>query len=130
MPSVDLLLIALVLLQAKHFIADYLLQPGWMLRGKNSFAKIGGYAHAGIHASLSLPVLLQFGLQPLTAAWLCAAEFCTHYLIDYGKSNLPFSASLDVKSRTYWALHGGDQLLHHLTYVALLLGAGNLLPQS
>ncbi|MBB4187239.1 hypothetical protein GGE07_003903 [Sinorhizobium terangae] len=25
--------------------------------------------------------------------------------------------------RTYWAMHGADQLLHQLTYAALVLGA-------
>ena len=36
-------------LELKHYIADYFLQPGWMLGGKGDFRQPGGYAHAGVH---------------------------------------------------------------------------------
>ncbi len=48
----------LIGLEIKHYVADYFLQPGWMLGGKGDFRKPGGYAHAGIHAALSFLVLL------------------------------------------------------------------------
>src|SRR5215207_3419881 len=51
----------LIGLELKHFVADYLMQPGWMLSGKGNIFHPGGYAHAAIHAALSLVVLLLVG---------------------------------------------------------------------
>ena len=47
-----LFFVLLVGLELKHYIADYFMQPGWILAGKGDFRKPGGYAHAGIHALL------------------------------------------------------------------------------
>ena len=52
----------LLCFQVKHFVADYLLQPGWMLRGKGDMSGVGGYVHAGVHALGSLPAFLLAGL--------------------------------------------------------------------
>ena len=52
----------LLIFQVKHFVADYLLQPGWMLHGKGDLRKPGGYAHAGMHALGSLPAFFVAGL--------------------------------------------------------------------
>jgi len=43
-------------LEIKHCVADYFMQPGWILAGKGNFRLPGGYAHAGIHAAMSLVV--------------------------------------------------------------------------
>src|SRR6478736_1798714 len=48
-------------LELKHYIADYFLQPGWMLAGKGDFRQPGGYAHAAVHAGLTALVLLLAG---------------------------------------------------------------------
>ena len=61
----------LIGLEIKHFIADYLMQPGWILGGKGDVMKLGGYAHAGIHGIFSVVVLLIFG----TPLWLVAVLF-------------------------------------------------------
>ena len=53
-----LFFVLLVGLELKHYIADYFMQPGWILAGKGDFRKPGGYAHAGIHALLTGVVLL------------------------------------------------------------------------
>lgn len=107
-------------LQLKHFVADYLLQPGWILAGKGDFRKPGGYAHAGIHAALSLAVLLVFGTPLATAAALFAAEFVVHYALDYAKIKYSTGVHLDKRPSRFWALHGVDQLAHQLTYAAMV----------
>src|SRR5262245_25372836 len=48
-------------LEVKHYIADYFLQPAWMLVGKGDLRHPGGYAHAAVHAALSAIVLLIAG---------------------------------------------------------------------
>jgi len=108
-------------LQAKHFAADYVLQPAWILRGKGDFRHPGGYAHAAVHALGTVPGLLLFGLNGLPVAVLALSEFTGHFLIDHVKAIHSRNHPAAVTTRAFWAAHGLDQLLHHLTYTLLLL---------
>jgi len=110
----------LVGLELKHFVADYLLQPGWILAGKGDFRLLGGYAHAGIHAGLSLLLLLAFGTPWAIAAGLFAAEFVIHYALDYSKIAYSRGVHVNTAPSRFWALHGVDQLAHQLTYAAII----------
>lgn len=109
----------LVCLQLKHFVADYLLQPGWVLVGKGDMRKPGGYAHAGAHAIGSLPAYLVAGLGVVPILALMLAEFAVHYVIDYVKAGLSRRSHAGPTAARYWALHGADQLAHQLTYAAM-----------
>jgi hypothetical protein len=122
MPT-DTLIAVLVCFQVKHFVADYLLQTSWILRGKGDMHSPGGYAHAGLHAIGSLPVLAIAGLGLIPIIVLAAAEFVVHYVIDFGKAKLSAQTHCGPTTRLYWAMHGGDQMLHQLTYVAMLYAA-------
>lgn len=113
----------LACLQLKHFVADYVLQPDWVLRGKGDLRMIGGYVHAGAHAVGSVPALLLAGVGVARVVVLVLAEFVVHYLIDYGKALLSRRSRADASKRAYWAMHGADQLMHQLTYAALILAA-------
>jgi hypothetical protein len=107
-------------LELKHFIADYFLQPGWILSGKGDFRQIGGYAHAGAHALLTGLVLL---LAATPLAWLIGivlAEFVIHYLLDYAKIAYSRGVHVDTQPRRFWSLHGLDQIFHQLTYAAII----------
>ena len=110
----------LVGLELKHYIADYFLQPGWMLSGKGDVRRIGGYAHAGLHAGLTLAVLVACGTPPALAASLSAAEFVLHYGLDYAKIHYSRGVELTAEPRRFWALHGADQITHQLTYALLI----------
>lgn len=110
----------LVGLEIKHFIADYLLQPNWILAGKGDVRLPGGYAHAGIHAVFSFIVLLVCGTSFGLAATLLVAEFVVHYALDYAKVYYSRGVSMESQPRRYWALHGADQLTHQLTYIAMV----------
>jgi hypothetical protein len=110
----------LIGLEVKHYIADYLLQSAWILRGKGDFRLPGGYAHAGIHAALSLIVLLLCGTPPAAAAAIIVAEFIVHYALDYSKIRYSAGVQINSEPRKFWALHGGDQLAHQLTYAAMI----------
>ena len=113
----------LVWLQIKHFAADYLLQTPWILQGKGDFAKGGGYIHAGLHALGSTPAFIFAGLDIGLVALMAAAEFAVHYLIDHLKVIYSTRRPMATTTMRFWALHGADQLLHHLTYSAMLLVA-------
>ena len=110
----------LIGLEIKHYVADYFLQPGWMLGGQGDIFQPGGYAHAGIHAGLSLLVLLLCGTPLGLAVALFAAEFVVHYALDYAKIHYSMGIHVDRRPRRFWALHGIDQLTHQLTYAAMI----------
>ena len=113
----------LVLFQVKHFVADYLLQPSWMLRGKGDMRQPGGYAHAGVHAIGSLPALLVAAPGSSGVAGLIVAEFAVHYTIDFSKASLSSRSLAGPDTQAYWTLHGADQLMHQMTYAGLILAA-------
>lgn len=114
------MLLVLIGLQIKHFVADYMLQTRWMLVGKSSFAKPGGYVHVGIHALGSLVVLVLAGVPGGIMAVLLAAEAVVHYLIDFGKAAWSKNRPADITSAPFWAAHGADQLLHQITYAVMV----------
>jgi hypothetical protein len=111
----------LVWLQIKHFVADYLLQPKWVLGGKGSMMRIGGYVHAGIHAVGSIPAYLLGGLGAGPIVALVVTEFIVHYVIDFIKADLSKRSPFGPEAAVYWALHGFDQFMHQLTYIGLVV---------
>jgi hypothetical protein len=110
----------LIGLEIKHYVADYFLQPGWMLGGKGNLRHPGGYAHAAIHAGLSALVLLAAGTPLGLVALLLVAEFVVHYALDFAKIHYSMGVHVDKEPRRFWALHGIDQLTHQLTYAAMI----------
>ena len=123
MHMVTVAIAMLICFQVKHYLADYVLQPEWVLSGKGDLHKSGGYIHAGIHVAGSLPALLIAGLGVLPIVAFLAVEFAIHYAIDFTKSTLSAHSKAGPNTRKYWALHGADQLLHQLTYAGLIFGA-------
>ena len=106
-------------LEIKHFVADYLGQSGWIIKGKGNLRAGGGYVHAAAHVAGSAIVLALAQVPLGTIAIVVVAEFVIHYAIDFAKANLGHSVSSASHPRLYWGMHGFDQLLHHLTYVAM-----------
>ena len=120
MQVLTLTTVMLVWFQAKHFIADYLLQPHWVLTGKGDMRKSGGYVHAGVHALGSIPAYLIAGLGATGIGSLMLAEFVIHYVIDYSKAGMSSRSHAGPDKAVYWAMHGADQFAHQLTYAALI----------
>lgn len=116
----------LIWLQVKHFVADYLLQPDWVLAAKGDMRRMGGYVHAGIHAVGSVPAYLIAGVGLGGIAALVVVEFIVHYVIDFIKSDLSLRSKSGPNTAMYWALHGADQLAHQLTYVGLVVAVALL----
>lgn len=116
-----LVLLVLTLFAAKHFVADFVLQTGWMFRNKGVYGHPGGLAHAGVHMLGSLPVLTVAGLAPLGVLLVVMAEGVVHYHIDWGKERLTRRFGTNPQDRLFWFLIGADQFLHHLTYIGMIV---------
>lgn len=116
MPVVFVLFSSLLI---KHYLADFVLQPKWMLASKGQLAAPGGYVHAGVHAAGSGLLLAACGLAgPLVAA-LMAGEMLVHFGIDFAKDRISERSQAERSPKLYWQLHGLDQLAHQMTYVAI-----------
>jgi len=106
-------------LELKHYIADYVLQTGWMISQKGNLFAAGGYAHAGLHAVFSAIVLLIARVPLAALAAIVAGEFVVHYLADFAKVYYGRGVDPDENAQRFWALHGLDQLFHQITYLAM-----------
>lgn len=121
MSPVHAALAAITYLLVKHAIADFLLQTDLIFRQKGSYGAPGGLLHALIHILLTAPVFLLFpGGGPGLAVALLTAEFIVHYHIDWTKEQIVRHESWSPKDKLFWWALGIDQLLHGLTYVAIL----------
>jgi hypothetical protein len=56
-----------------------------------------------------------------TIAAIVIAEFVVHYHIDWLKQTVDGRMNWTPEQAQYWHIFGADQLLHQLTYVAILV---------
>ncbi len=112
---------ALLGLFIKHFICDFPLQMfPWMYLNKGRYLHPGGIVHAGVHGIGTL-IVLSFFFEIKLSIFYALIDMLLHYHIDWAKMNL--SRHYDLKpnnSEWFWVLLGLDQLLHHLTYFAII----------
>ena len=106
-------------LLVKHYLADFVLQPHWMLSAKGRLDAPGGYAHAAVHAVGSGIVLLACGIGAAMILAVMLAEIVVHFAIDYAKDRYTKASDVDRNPARYWQLHGLDQLAHQMTYVVI-----------
>lgn len=121
----NIILILLVLFPVKHFLADFPLQTPYMLKkGKGGFEWILPLgAHCAVHAVMSWMIILF--VRP-EMAYLAVIEFFAHFIIDRIKATYRLPAGTWANeekgkylSKYYYAF-GLDQLMHQLTYVAMI----------
>lgn len=110
----------LALLMIKHCICDFMLQTPWQLTQKGIYGAPGGIVHSGIHVAGTFVVLLAV-MPPLSViAVVLVVEFLVHYHIDWGKAQ--FVKRFEIRDGArFWNAIGVDQLLHNLTYLAILV---------
>lgn len=122
--EVQLTLAAISLLLIKHTVADFLLQTARQRATKGVYGALGGLTHAGTHVVLTAPVLLLFPeLDPMRAATILAGEFIVHYHIDWAKEQFVHRRHWSSNDTAFWWALGLDQLMHGLTYVAIVYAA-------
>ena len=114
------LLLLLIALQIKHFLADFPLQTAKMLNEKGYYGNVHGLLHALIHGALSLPIMLAFLGFSTFVCVLVLVEFVVHYHLDWAKEKLVRNTGWTYQYSKFWVAIGFDQLLHQITYIAMI----------
>jgi hypothetical protein len=118
--SIQLVLAALLILQIKHFVADFLLQSPYQFLNKGKYGHPGGFIHAGIHALGTTIAFLVVAPSLLLGAAIVVGEFIAHYHIDWLKERTTKTKKWVFPQAEFWWTFGADQVLHQITYVVIL----------
>ena len=121
MSDIQFVFMMLVIFQAKQLIGDYLLQTGWMVRGKSKSGPgfiIPLSVHVSVHALMTLAIMLVFN----PSLWyLAALDFAVHFSMDRIKASPRlFGRYTDVNKQSFWIPFGVDQMVHHLTHYFII----------
>ena len=120
MNTINVVLTVSMMLQVKHFVADFLLQPPYMWKNKGTYGHPGGIWHAGFHGLLTVLILFAC-ISPWRAIVIAAVEIIAHYHIDWAKMRLNAYAGWKCNEHPqFWLLLGIDQLMHQLCYIIIL----------
>jgi hypothetical protein len=122
MPEIVLLALAAVaVLMCKHAVADFYLQTAYQYCNKGIYGHPGGFIHAGIHVALTpLAYLVLVPGSLLIAGGIALGEFLLHYHIDWLKEQITHGNAWTPQNRGFWYALGTDQLIHGLTYLAIV----------
>ena len=112
-------LLLLVALQAKHFVADGPLQTRAMVEAKGIFGKPLGLLHALLHGLGTSIVFAGFGFPLVTAGAAGLCDLVVHYAVDFSKEQIVRRAGWTTQQAKFWWALSADQALHQMTYVAL-----------
>ena len=119
--SNEIVVVAITYLLFKHMIGDFFLQKPYQFLNKGVYGHPGGILHSAIHCVLSIPV---FAILPASsvavAASIIGAEFLIHYHLDWGKEKIITKFDWTTNTQGFWSATGVDQLLHGLTYIAMV----------
>lgn len=114
------IVLAFLLLQVKHFLGDFVLQSSRQIRAKGTYGARAGIEHAALHALMTVPCLLVVGVAPIAVATVAVVELLIHYHEDWLRQWITQRARVTTAHKAYWILLGADQLVHQLTYVAMV----------
>lgn len=112
-------LLLLAAFQVKHFLGDYVFQNAFILNHRRIWGHPGGVLHVGVHALLTLPILMVAGVSGWLLALLVAGEALFHYHVDWVKDSWIHRAGLTTSDKQYWWFTGIDQALHQLSYLVI-----------
>lgn len=114
------IILVLTALQVKHFIVDFLLQTKYQWSNKGTYGHPGGVLHAGLHG-VGTYLCVALVVRPDIALGLALIDWVVHYHIDWAKMRLNSRLGLTPQDSRFWVLLGLDQLLHQLTYIAIIV---------
>lgn len=110
----------LVLLQIKHFLADFPFQTEYMLRKTakdNWLFPLLSHAFAhGLGTAIVLTLILKPGMSIGSIYLLGLLDLLCHFFIDLWKARF---ARYPISDKRFWIALGFDQFLHQLTYLLI-----------
>jgi len=111
------------MLQLKHFILDFVLQPPYEYLNKGTYGHPGGVRHAVKHGVGTFVVMFFFisELDPAYFLILGILDGIVHYHIDWAKMKLNKIKGWSPKDYEFWVLMGLDQYAHQLTYILIVM---------
>ena len=116
-----IILAAVAVLLLKHMVADFFLQTSYQYLNKGIYGHPGGLLHSGIHVALAPLVYLVIAPTSLVLALgVALGEFVVHYHVDWAKEQFTHRNGLGPQTPGFWHALGIDQLLHGLTYLAIV----------
>ncbi len=122
MPELAILILAAIaVLMVKHTVADFYLQTPYQYLNKGTYGHPGGLIHSAIHVALTpLVYLVLAPASLLLVAGIAVGEFAVHYHTDWLKEQLGHRNGWTGNDHAFWYALGTDQLVHGLTYVAIV----------
>lgn len=122
MPQIAILILAAVaVLMLKHMAADFFLQTPYQYCNKGLYGHPGGLLHSFIHIALTpLVYLVLAPVSLLLALGIALGEFAVHYHVDWAKEQITRRNGFTPQTPGFWHALGIDQLLHGLTYLAIV----------
>lgn len=122
MPKIAILTLAAIgVLMLKHMAADFFLQTKYQYCNKGKYGHPGGLLHSFIHVALTPLVYLVIApVTLLLVGGIALGEFVVHYHIDWAKEQLTSRSGYTPQTPRFWHALGVDQLLHGLTYLAIV----------
>jgi hypothetical protein len=104
----------MLLLTAKHIVADFFLQNAWMAIGKDQRTgwALPLLAHCLVHLAVALLLILIVAPKFWFVAFI---DFAIHITIDRAKGLVTSHVGVNQEHPWFWSLIGVDQALHHLT---------------
>lgn len=118
MTEIQAVVIVMLLLQIKHFVADFVLQTHQMVIEKGTYGARHGIYHSLIQAAGTFVALawIHPGIGLLAAIF----DFIVHYHVDWAKMNINRKYGYTPADNKFWLWLGLDQLAHQLTYVLIV----------
>lgn len=116
--EIQAVVIVLLLLQVKHFVADFVLQTDQMVLEKGIYGARWGLYHSGIQAVGTFFALAW--IHPMLGVFAGVFDFLVHYHVDWAKININRKYNYTPKDRQFWLWLGLDQLAHQVTYVLIV----------
>lgn len=114
------ILLLFLLLQVKHYYADFVIQTYQQTVRKGIYRDLIGISHSLDHIWTTLIALVVFSMfYPVAASTivlLAVAEGIIHYHIDWTKVHY---GCKDLTKPMFWNQFGMDQLAHQLTYIGM-----------
>jgi hypothetical protein len=117
--STGLVLFILGLLLIKHYIADWIMQTTRIALEKGTNASL--LLLHSLHHIIGTAMVLIWFVEPFPLLLICISEFILHSVIDYVKSCPTMLGQYKYPTQQYFIWMGFDQLLHQLSYLAIVV---------